>query len=71
VELEDWREVRAPADEGRRAARVVLAQAEVRAPLEPDGTFVSGGTPEQFGAFIAAEVEKWSQVARATGMKPD
>jgi tripartite-type tricarboxylate transporter receptor subunit TctC len=49
----------------------VLAQAEVRAPLEAGGTFVVGGTPEQFGAFIAAEVDKWSQVARATGMKPD
>jgi tripartite-type tricarboxylate transporter receptor subunit TctC len=54
-----------------RDANVVLAQAEVRAPLEAGGTFVSGGTPEQFGAFIAAEVDKWSQVARATGMKPD
>jgi tripartite-type tricarboxylate transporter receptor subunit TctC len=54
-----------------RDANLVLAQAEVRAPLEAGGTFVSGGTPEQFGAFIAAEVEKWSQVARATGMKPD
>ena len=54
-----------------RDANLVLAQAEVRAPLEAGGTFVSGGTPEQFGAFISAEVEKWSQVARATGMKPD
>jgi tripartite-type tricarboxylate transporter receptor subunit TctC len=54
-----------------RDANAVLAQAEVRAPLEAGGTFVVGGTPEQFGAFIAAEVDKWSQVARATGMKPD
>jgi tripartite-type tricarboxylate transporter receptor subunit TctC len=54
-----------------RDANAVLAQADVRAPLEAGGTFVSGGTPEQFGAFIASEVEKWSQVARATGMKPD
>jgi tripartite-type tricarboxylate transporter receptor subunit TctC len=54
-----------------RDANAVLAQAEVRAPLEAGGTFVAGGTPEQFGAFIAAEVDKWTQVARATGMKPD
>ena len=54
-----------------RDANQVLAQAEVRAPLEAGGTFVSGGTPEQFGAFIAAEVDKWTQVAKATGMRPD
>ena len=54
-----------------RDASTVLAAPEVRAPLEAGGTFVSGGTPEQFGAFIAAEVDKWTQVARATGMKPD
>ena len=54
-----------------RDANAVLALPEVRAPLEAGGTFVSGGTPEQFGAFIAAEVDKWTQVARATGMRPD
>jgi tripartite-type tricarboxylate transporter receptor subunit TctC len=32
---------------------------------------VATGTPEQFRAFIAADVEKWTQVAKATGMKPD
>jgi tripartite-type tricarboxylate transporter receptor subunit TctC len=54
-----------------RDANAVLAQADVRAPLEAGGTFVKGGTPEQFGAFIASEVDKWTQVAKATGMKPD
>jgi tripartite-type tricarboxylate transporter receptor subunit TctC len=54
-----------------RDANAVLALPEVRAPLEAGGTFVSGGTPEQFGAFIAAEVDKWTQVARAAGIKPE
>jgi tripartite-type tricarboxylate transporter receptor subunit TctC len=54
-----------------RDANAVLALPEVRGPLEAGGAFVAGGTPEQFGAFIAAEVEKWTQVAKATGMKPD
>jgi tripartite-type tricarboxylate transporter receptor subunit TctC len=49
----------------------VLTVPEVRAPLEASGILVSVGTPEEFGAFIASEVEKWSQVARAVGMKPD
>jgi tripartite-type tricarboxylate transporter receptor subunit TctC len=54
-----------------RDASTVLAMPDVRGPLEAAGTFTSGGTPEQFAAFIAAEVDKWTQVARATGMKPD
>ncbi|MFO0457848.1 MAG: Bug family tripartite tricarboxylate transporter substrate binding protein [Burkholderiales bacterium] len=63
-----------PAELATRIARdasAVLAQPDVRTPLEAAGTFVSGGTPEQFAAFVAAEVDKWSQVAKATGMKPD
>jgi tripartite-type tricarboxylate transporter receptor subunit TctC len=58
-------------DKVNRDANAVLALPEFRAPLEAGGTFVAGGTPEQFGAFIAAEVAKWSQVARAAGLKPD
>ena len=54
-----------------RDANIVLAMPEVREPLEKTGILVSGGTPEQFGAFIASEVKKWAEVARATGMKPD
>lgn len=54
-----------------RDANAVLASPEVRGPFEAVGTVVSGGTPEQFGAFIAAEVDKWTQVARAAGLKPD
>jgi tripartite-type tricarboxylate transporter receptor subunit TctC len=54
-----------------RDANAVLVSPEVRGPFEAVGTVISGGTPEQFGAFIAAEVEKWTQVARAAGLKPD
>jgi tripartite-type tricarboxylate transporter receptor subunit TctC len=54
-----------------RDANTVLEMPVVRAPRVASGIVVSGGTPEAFGAFIAAEIEKWTQVARATGMKPD
>jgi tripartite-type tricarboxylate transporter receptor subunit TctC len=29
------------------------------------------GTPEQFGAFIRAEIDKWAKVVKAANMKAD
>jgi tripartite-type tricarboxylate transporter receptor subunit TctC len=44
---------------------------ELKARLEPDGSRVVGGTPEEFRAFLVADVEKWRQVVKATGARPD
>ncbi len=44
---------------------------ELRARLEPDGSRVVGGTPEEFAAFLAADVEKWKKVVSATGARPE
>ena len=41
-------------------------EALMRQGLEPAGT-----TPQQFGAFIASEVERWGRVAKASGAKLD
>jgi tripartite-type tricarboxylate transporter receptor subunit TctC len=46
-------------------------QPELRARLEPDGARVLAGTPEEFRAFLVADVEKWRQVVKATGAKPE
>jgi tripartite-type tricarboxylate transporter receptor subunit TctC len=43
----------------------------VRTPLEASGIVVATGSPEQFRAFIAADVEKWTSVVKATGIRPD
>jgi tripartite-type tricarboxylate transporter receptor subunit TctC len=30
-----------------------------------------GGTPEQFGAVLKAEIAKWTKVAKAAGIKAE
>jgi tripartite-type tricarboxylate transporter receptor subunit TctC len=42
---------------------------EVAAALQPLGYDMQGGSPEAFTAFIRADLERWSRVAAATGLK--
>jgi len=37
--------------------------------LGAEGLDIKGGTPEQFGAFIASETKKWNDVANAAGLR--
>jgi tripartite-type tricarboxylate transporter receptor subunit TctC len=39
--------------------------------LANDGMEVVAGTPEQFGAHIKAETEKWAKVIKAIGLRPE
>jgi len=54
-----------------REAVAALRNPEVSARLAGDGGEVVAGTPEEFGAFIRAETEKWAKVAKAAGIKPE
>jgi len=44
---------------------------EVRARLSALGTEPTGGTPEQFGATIKADIARWAKVVEAAGIKID
>ena len=49
----------------------ILRAAEISARLASDGAEVVAGTPEEFGAYLRAETEKWARVAKAAGIKPE
>jgi len=52
------------------AARAAQSE-ELKKRLEPDGSRVVGGTPEEFRTFLLADIEKWKKVVKATGARPD
>lgn len=49
----------------------ILRLPEIRAQLEKQGYEVLGGTPEEFTAFVKAEMAKWSKALREAGFKPE
>jgi tripartite-type tricarboxylate transporter receptor subunit TctC len=49
----------------------ILAQPEVKQQLLAQGFEVLGGTPEEFGSFIKAEIVKWTKVIRDAGAHVD
>ena len=73
-----WQAVAAPAKTPREIVRR-LNDAAVRALRSPDirermtqiGFDVVAGTPEEFGAFMKAEVERWTQVVRRGRIQPE
>lgn len=48
-----------------------LAQPEVRERFLEQGLDPAPSTPEQFGAYIRSEIEKWGRVAKAANLKVD
>ena len=48
-----------------------LGRPDTAAKMSGEGAIPSGSTPEQFGALIRAEIERWAKVIKATGVKPD
>jgi tripartite-type tricarboxylate transporter receptor subunit TctC len=51
------------------AVNGVLASAEGKAFFAEQGVQINGGTPEEFGGFIATETTRWTAIAKAAGVK--
>jgi tripartite-type tricarboxylate transporter receptor subunit TctC len=54
-----------------RDAVASLRLPEVVSRLANDGAQVVTGTPQEFGAFIRSETDKWAKVAKAAGIRPE
>ena len=73
-----WQAVVAPAKTPRDivmklndATVRTLRSPEVRERMNAIGFDVVAGTPEEFGAFMKAEVERWTKVVERGGIKPE
>ncbi len=62
---------RAIVDQLNAVVTKILAMPDVRATLQNQGLDPAGGTPEQFGAYIRSEREKWAKVIKASGAKAE
>lgn len=49
----------------------ILKQKDVAEKLTQQGALPVGDTPEQFGAYIKAEIDKWGAVVRSANIKAD
>jgi len=47
----------------------IIKEPDIRAKLTQQGIAPVGGTPEEFGAYISAEIKRWTAVARANDIK--
>lgn len=74
-EAQDWKAIVGPAgmpDEAvatlNAAINEALQDPDLIANFESQGSVVMGGTPEDFRAFLASEVETWAGVVEAAGL---
>ena len=76
-EASSWQGVGAPRktsaeiiDKLNGEINAVLADPKIKARLAELGGDVMGGTPAEFGKFIADETEKWARVIKSANIKP-
>jgi tripartite-type tricarboxylate transporter receptor subunit TctC len=53
------------------AARQAVQSPDVRRRIESDGATAVGNPPEEFSRFVQAEIDRWGQVVRFSGAKPE
>ena len=62
---------RAVIDKLNKALNEVVADPEIRDKLLAQGAEGVGGTPEKLGQMVAAEIPKWTKLAKDANIKPD
>ncbi len=77
-EAVQWAGLLAPAGTSReiisklhKEVAAILRSPEARERLARDGNEVVAGSPEEFAAFIRAEIGKWAKVVKAAGIEPE
>lgn len=77
-EAVQWNGLLAPAGTPReiitrlyKEVTAILRVPEVRERIRSDGSEVVASSPEEFAAFIKAEIVKWAQAAKAAGIQPE
>ena len=77
-EVVQWYGVVAPAATPREIVMKInadvvkfLASPDMAAKMSSEGGIPASSTPEQFGALIKSEMERWAGVIKATGAKPE
>jgi tripartite-type tricarboxylate transporter receptor subunit TctC len=51
--------------------RKVVETKDVQERFVAQGVVAEGSTPEELGAFLAAELEKWAKLIKAAGIRAD
>lgn len=54
-----------------KAIGEILKEPETKKKLEGIGFVLTGSTPEEFTAYVKAENEKWADVVKSQGLKPE
>lgn len=77
-EVSGWSGLFAPAGTPREAVsrlaaeiRMILQAPELKERFFVQGAEPVGNTPEEFAAFVGAEIAKWTKVVEASGMRAD
>jgi tripartite-type tricarboxylate transporter receptor subunit TctC len=49
----------------------VMSTQDIRERFEKEGMAVIAGSPQEFGAYIRAETEKWARIVKRAGIQPE
>jgi tripartite-type tricarboxylate transporter receptor subunit TctC len=76
IEADNWYGMVAPAKTPaaiiaklNAAAIAAMKAPEVQEKLAPQGAILIGNSPEEFAAYMASEIRKWTKVTQAAGIK--